>query len=105
MHKGMKYPKEVSEKREKTKIENSRYVIVAVKPGEIHVFNTAKEAAKALGIKNSNNISASIAQKQCLVNGYVFFQWEKLIPIKENCLYGWYLLRVENRYSKERRKR
>ena len=61
LHKGMKYPKEVSEKREKTKIENKRYYVLAVKPGVILQFNSNKEAAEALGIKNRCNISASIA--------------------------------------------
>ena len=53
LHKGMKYPKEASEKREKTKIENRRYYVLAVKPGVILQFNSNKEAAEALGIKNS----------------------------------------------------
>jgi len=64
---------------------------------------TKKEAAEVLGIKNKCNISASIEQRQCLVNGYVFLQWDKDIPIKEDCIYRWYDLRVNNRYDSERK--
>ena len=84
---------------------NSRnYLVVAVKPGTILTFTTAKEAAAVLGIKHRNNISAAIAGKQCLVNGYIFIHWDKNTPINEEYLYSLYDKKVNCRYSSERRK-
>ncbi len=83
---------------------NSRsYVVVAVKPGTILSFESAKEAATVLGIKHRNNISAAVAGKQCLVHGYIFFHWDKNIPINEDYLYKLYDEKVNNKYSSERR--
>ena len=103
MHKGLTQSRETVEKREKTRLKNKRSIYLAVRPGEIIPFTTIKEAAETLGIKHSCDINASISQKQCLVNGYLFIEWEKEIPIKEDCIYQWYDLRVNNRYKSERK--
>lgn len=102
-HKGLKQSKEIIKKKEETRLKNKDSIYLAIKPGKILSFATAKEAAKTLGIKHVCNIFASIAQKQCLVNGYLFIEWEKELPIKEDCIYQWYNFRVNNRYSSERR--
>lgn len=101
--KGKKLSEEHRRKIVEGKLNAQDYIVVAVRPGEILTFQTNKEAAEALGIKSRCNISASIEQKQCLVNGYVFLQWDKDLPIMEDCIYSWYDLRVNNRYNSERK--
>lgn len=103
IHTGKKEKKEDTEKRINTRILLYPYFVLAVKPGTILLFKTAKEAAEMLGIKHRNNISAAIAGKQCLVNGYVFVHWDKNKPIDEEYLYNLYNEKINSRYSSERR--
>lgn len=104
IHKGRKEDKKETVRRIGLRIDNYLYIVVAVKPEEIHLFKTAKEAAEKLGINNRNNISAAIAGKQCLVKGYVFVHWDKNKPIDKEFLFNLYEEKVNNKYSSERRK-
>lgn len=70
------------------RISNYDYVVLTVKDNCIQSFRTSKEAALSLGIKNRCNISAAIAGKQCLVNGYYFMHWSKDIPIYKGTILG-----------------
>ena len=104
IRKGRKEDKKETVRRIGLRIDNYPYIVVAVKPGEIHLFKTAKEAAEKLGVNNRNNISAAIAGKQCLVKGYVFVHWDKNKPIDKEFLFNLYEEKVNNKYSSERRK-
>lgn len=101
---GRKEDKEETKRRIGIRVDNYKYIVVAVKPGTILTFKTAKEAAEVLGIKAKNNISAAIAGKQCLVKGFVFLHWDKNKPLDEYYLYNLYNEKVHNRYASERRK-
>lgn len=105
IRKGKKESREETERRINLRIENYPYVIVAVKPECIITFRTAKEAAEKLGIAHRCNISAAIAGRQCLVNGYIFLHWDKDEPLDKDFLYGLYEEKVNNRYALERRKK
>lgn len=103
IHTGKKEPKEMTILRINNRIEKYPYFVVAIKPGNIQVFKTAKEAASTLGITNRCNISASLAGKQCLVKGFVFVHWDKNIPLDKNALFKIYNEKVNNRYKSERK--
>lgn len=100
---GRKEDADETKRRIALRIDNYPYLVVAIKPDEIHAFRTAKEAAFNLGIKNRCNISAAIAGKQCLVNGYVFIHWNKEIPLDEEYLHKVYNSKVKLRYNSERK--
>lgn len=100
LHLGRKEDKDAAISRVKKRVDNYPYVVVAVKGTEIHVFKTAKEAAKKLGINNRSNISTAIAGKQCLVHGYVFIHWNKTLPIDVAYLSRLYTTKLNNRYKK-----
>lgn len=104
IRKGRKEDKKETVRRIGLRIDNYPYIVVAVKPEEIHLFKTAKEAAEKLDINNRNNISAAIAGNQCLVKGYVFVHWDKNKPIDKEFLFNLYEEKVNNKYSSERRK-
>lgn len=103
IRKGKKVNKEEAKRRINNRIELYSYYVLAIKPGSIYKFKTAKEAAEKLGINTRNNISSAIAGKQCLVKGYIFVHWDKNKPINEEYLYNLYNEKVNNRYSSERR--
>lgn len=100
LRKGKKCTKEHSQKAVNNRIENYKYIVVATNGKDVLSFRTRNEAAVALGIKNSCNISASLAGKQCLVNGYTFIHWDKELPIDYDYIINLHNLKLKRRYNK-----
>lgn len=82
------------------RIDNYKYIVIAIKDNNILQFRTAKEAAESLHINTRCNISAAIAGKQCLVNGYVFIHWPKEQKINKDIIFNIVNTKFKNRYKK-----